>query len=114
MFKKMRLFTLLILFITVIAGCSSDDKIKIGISGSDTTIWDFVAEKAKEAGIEIEIVRFSDYVQPNITLGEGGIDSKAFQTISDVDCFIEEDDFDLVLISTTFVSPVVRYNNNDV
>jgi len=106
----MRLFTLLILFITVIAGCSSDDKIKIGISGSDTTIWDFVAEKAKEEGIEIEIVRFSDYVQPNIALGEGEIDANAFQTISYFDSFIEEHDLDLVPIATTVIAPMGLYS----
>ena|SRR5699024_6526722 len=97
---------LLTIFIIGMSGCSKSETVKIGISGSDTTIWDFVAEKAAEEGIEIEIVRFSDYVQPNLALAEGEIDANAFQTISYFEAFIEEHDLDLVPIGTTALAPM--------
>ncbi|MFY7751641.1 MAG: MetQ/NlpA family ABC transporter substrate-binding protein, partial [Exiguobacterium acetylicum] len=57
------------------AGCAAsgeDEKtIKLGVSGSDTQVWDYVAKKAEKEGIKIELVKFSDYVQPNMALAEG-------------------------------------------
>ena len=76
-------------------------KIKLGVSGTDTRIWDFVAEKAKKEGIEIEIVTFSDYVLPNTALAEGELDANAFQTVAYFDQFIKDQKLDLVPIATT-------------
>src|SRR5699024_5317323 len=89
---NMKKFGFLIMFISlavVMGACSSNAQttVKVGISGSDTTVWDFVAEKAKEKGINVEIVRFSDYVQPNLALAEGELDANAFQTVSYFDAF---------------------------
>ncbi|WP_042220842.1 MetQ/NlpA family ABC transporter substrate-binding protein [Oceanobacillus manasiensis] len=111
--KKVSLFLLLVSISLVISACSSGDaatKVKVGISGSDTTIWDYVSEKAEEEGIEVEIVRFSDYVQPNLALSEGEIDANAFQTISYFDAFIEEHDLDLTPIATTVIAPMGLYS----
>ncbi|WP_164215661.1 MetQ/NlpA family ABC transporter substrate-binding protein [Virgibacillus sp. YIM 98842] len=111
--KKIGLFILLTLLMIVISACSSSNaasQVKIGISGSDTTIWDYVAEKAEAEGIEVEIVRFSDYVQPNLALAEGEIDANAFQTVSYFDAFIEEHNLDLVPIATTVIAPMGLYS----
>lgn len=109
--KKLGSFLLIILLAVFISGCSSkSDKIKVGISGSDTTIWDYVAELAEKEGIEIEVVRFSDYVQPNLALAEGEIDLNAFQTVSYFDAFIEEHNLDLVPIATTVIAPMGLYS----
>lgn len=112
--KKIKLALLLIALITIVSACSNSEaatKVKIGISGSDTTTWDYVAEKAKEEGIEIEIVRFSDYVQPNLALAEGEIDANAFQTVAYFDGFIKEHDLDLVPIATTVIAPMGLYSD---
>ncbi|MBY7141531.1 MetQ/NlpA family ABC transporter substrate-binding protein [Virgibacillus sp. NKC19-3] len=107
-------FLFFISFLAIALGACSDSEaattVKIGISGSDTTIWDYVAEKAEEEGIEVEIVRFSDYVQPNLALAEGEIDANAFQTISYFDAFIDEHDLDLTPIATTVIAPMGLYS----
>ncbi|AIF41944.1 MetQ/NlpA family ABC transporter substrate-binding protein [Virgibacillus sp. SK37] len=111
--KKFGLFLLLSFVTLVISACSSGEaatKVKVGISGSDTTIWDYVAEKAKEEGIDVEIVRFSDYVQPNMALAEGEIDANAFQTVSYFDAFIKEHELDLTPIATTVIAPMGLYS----
>ena len=111
--KKMTLLLLLIILTTGLSACTNSEaatKVKIGISGSDTTTWDYVADKAKDEGIEIEIVRFSDYVQPNLALAEGEIDANAFQTVSYFDAFIKEHDLDLVPIATTVIAPMGLYS----
>ncbi|MCY7816542.1 MetQ/NlpA family ABC transporter substrate-binding protein, partial [Bacillus haynesii] len=59
-------------------GCAADSDaktIKIGISGTDTRIWDFVKKKAEKEGLKLEIVKYSDYVQPNQALAGGDIDA---------------------------------------
>lgn len=111
--KKIGLLLLLISLAVITSACSGNDEstVSVGISGSDTTIWDFVAEKAKEEGINVEIVRFSDYVQPNLALAEGEIDANAFQTVSYFDAFIEEHDLDLVPIATTVIAPMGLYSD---
>ncbi|WP_100011730.1 MetQ/NlpA family ABC transporter substrate-binding protein [Lentibacillus sediminis] len=111
--KKLAVFSFLILFAIAASACSSGNAastVSVGISGSDTTVWDFVAEKAAEEGINVEIVRFSDYVQPNLALAEGEIDANAFQTVSYFDAFIEEHDLDLTPIATTVIAPMGLYS----
>lgn len=108
--KKLRILLLLMILTVLFVACSKNDTIKVGISGSDTTIWDFVVEQAKDEGIDIEIVRFSDYVQPNLALAEGEIDLNAFQTISYFEAFIKEHDLDLVPIATTVLAPMGLYS----
>lgn len=44
------------------------------------TILEFVDEElAAEAGLDIEIVEFTDYVQPNVALDEGAVDANYYQ-----------------------------------
>lgn len=111
---KKILLSLLILIVTAfVAACSSDEdttKVKLGVSGTDTRYWDFVAEKAAKEGIEIEIVSFNDYVQPNTALAERELDLNAFQTVAYFEKFIEEHDLDLVPIATTVLAPMGLYS----
>lgn len=108
--KKFGLFVLLISLPVIMNACNGESEVKVGISGSDTTVWDFVSEKAKEEGINVETVRFSDYVQPNLALAEGELDANAFQTVSYFDSFIEEHGLDLAPIATTVIAPMGLYS----
>ncbi|MEW9500778.1 MetQ/NlpA family ABC transporter substrate-binding protein [Jeotgalibacillus marinus] len=109
---KKTILTLISLLSIELSACGDDESgpIKIGVSGSDTRIWEFVAEKAAEEDIEIEIVTFSDYVQPNIALDEGELDLNAFQTISYFDSFIEERGLELSPIAATVIAPMALYS----
>ncbi|MGD7022951.1 MetQ/NlpA family ABC transporter substrate-binding protein [Rossellomorea vietnamensis] len=115
--KKILLALLILAAAVTGAACSNSTsgevtkKVKIGVSGSDNRIWDFVSEKAEKEGIEVEIVRFSDYVQPNIALAEGELDANAFQTISYFNAFKKEHDLDLVPIATTVIAPMGIYSD---
>ncbi len=85
-------------------------EIKLGVSGTDTRIWDYVAKEAEKEGIEIEIVTFSDYVLPNTALAEGELDVNAFQTVAYFDQFIREHKLDLVPIATTVIAPMAIFS----
>jgi D-methionine transport system substrate-binding protein len=115
--KKLLLSIIIITLAIIGAGCAektSEGKetttVKLGVSGTDTRIWDFVAKKAEKEGIDIEIVSFSDYVAPNTALAEGEIDVNAFQTVAYFDVFIKEHKLDLVPIATTVLAPMGIYS----
>lgn len=115
--KKFIIVGLILVVGAFAAGCGSktangkeEVNIKIGVSGSDNRIWDFVAKKAEKEGINIEIVTFSDYVQPNLALAEGELDANAFQTISYFNSFKKEHNIDLSPIGTTVIAPLGLYS----
>lgn len=116
---KKIVLAILVLVLTVFSAACSDSssakgdktvKVKLGVSGTDHRVWDFVAEKAKKEGIDVEIVTFSDYVQPNMALAEGELDANSFQTVSYFDAFIKEHKLDLVPIATTQIAPMGIYS----
>jgi len=122
--KKTALSILLLVLVVFTAACSSNTTsgkekdtesetkhIKIGITGTDTRTWDFVAEKAAKEGIEIELVSFSDYVLPNTALADGELDANSFQTVAYFDQFIAEHNLDLVPIATTYLAPMAIYSD---
>ena len=115
--KKLLLSIIIITLAIISAACAektSEGKesttVKLGISGTDTRIWDFIAKKAEKEGINIEIVSFSDYVAPNTALAEGELDVNAFQTVAYFDVFIKEHKLDLVPIATTVLAPMGIYS----
>lgn len=100
--------------IAALTACGSGDEeetVKIGIAGTDARQWDFISDIAKEEGINIEIVSFNDYVQPNQALADGDIDANAFQTVSYFDNFREENNLDLEAIGTTILAPLGIYSD---
>ena len=111
--KKILLTAIIGLFAILGAACSDGEEkkeIKLGVSGTDTRIWDYVAKEAEKEGIEIEIVTFSDYVLPNTALAEGELDVNAFQTVAYFDQFIKEHKLDLVPIATTVIAPMAIFS----
>lgn len=115
--KKLFLFIVLVVLSTVLSACgdsegSGDKKetVKIGISGTDDRVWKYVAEKAEKEGIEIKLVSFSDYVQPNVALAEGDLDANSFQTVSYFNAFIKERNLDLTPVATTVIAPMGLYS----
>ncbi|EGA89924.1 NLPA lipoprotein [Planococcus donghaensis MPA1U2] len=115
--KKITATVLLTLLALVLTACGDDSnaegttKVTLGISGSDTTIWDYIAEKAEKEGIDLEIQTFSDYVAPNLALAEGELDLNAFQTISYFDEFVAEHNIDIVPIGSTVIAPMGLYSD---
>lgn len=94
------------------SGKDSDSKvIKVGTSTAETPTWKLVAELAEKEGINIEIVKFDDYVQPNLALDSGEIDINAFQTVVYFDNFKTERNLDLSAIGTTSIWPMGIYSN---
>ncbi len=56
--------------------------VKIGTTDADQKAWSVFADEAQKAGIELDIVRFSEYPQVNPAQTEGQIEISKFQTIN--------------------------------
>ena len=61
-------------------------------------------------GIEIKIIEFQDYVQPNLALAEGDLDANFFQHIPYLEQFSKDHRLDLTQIAKVHVEPMGVYS----
>lgn len=72
---------------------SGSDELVIGISPSFAKPLQVAAEEAKQQGVNVKLVEFSDWNTPNITLNHGDIDANFFQHQPFLDNAKKETDF---------------------
>jgi len=65
---------------------------------------------AAAAGLEIEIVEFTDYVQPNLALDDGQLDANFFQHLPYLEDFNAERGTDLVSVAGIHIEPLGIYS----
>lgn len=117
--KKLSAFALATgLLLPSLATVSAEDKpfdgqkVTVGVAGDDEVkVWEYVAEKAKEDGITLEVTLFNDYVQPNVAVANGSLDLNAFQHIAYLDSWNEENKENLQPLGYTYVSPLGVYSD---
>ncbi|RRN74009.1 MetQ/NlpA family ABC transporter substrate-binding protein [Peribacillus simplex] len=118
---KKILLTIIVLALAIVsAACgneegasgSSDDvkTVKVGVSNGDTRTWEYIVGLAKKKGLNIELVTFNDYIQPNLALSEGEIDANSFQTVAYFDEFIQDQNLKLEAIGSTVIAPMGLYS----
>lgn len=89
------------------------EEVTVGIvPGPAEEVWDVVVEKAEADGISVELVLFSDYIQPNIALQDGSLDLNAFQHVAFLEDWNDANDGSLTGLGYTFVSPMGAYSEN--
>ena len=64
-------------------GASAEQKsLRVGImSAEDEDVWAVVAEQAKQKGLDVKLIVFNDYTQPNEALENGELDANAFPVV---------------------------------
>ncbi|HHU65450.1 MetQ/NlpA family ABC transporter substrate-binding protein [Streptococcus sp.] len=88
---------------------SDDSTLKVGIMTLDDAtepLWDKVKELAKDKGVDIELVEFTDYNQPNEALQNGEVDVNAFQHKYFLNNWNSENKGTLVEAADTLLSPI--------
>ncbi|MED4780092.1 MetQ/NlpA family ABC transporter substrate-binding protein [Brevibacillus choshinensis] len=86
-------------------------KVKVGVTaGPHEEILNKVKEVAKTQGLEVEVVVFNDYVQPNQALDKGNLDANSFQTIPFLDKFNVDHKTKIVEIGKTVTFPMGLYS----
>lgn len=94
-------------------GAYADAKaIKVGtISGPDAQIWSVVTKVAKrDQGLDVKVVEFNDYVQPNAALDAGDLEANSFQHQPYLDSQLKQRGYKIVSVGLTYISPLGVYS----
>ncbi len=122
--KKIIFSIMLLVLVVALAACGgSDEETKgnvdndksVKLGGSAGPYSDMLKKAIKpaleEKGYKVEIVEFSDYIQPNIALDNGDIDANLFQHSIYIKNFSKENDMELTGLITVPTAPMGIYSN---
>ncbi|MFT2713060.1 MetQ/NlpA family ABC transporter substrate-binding protein [Clavibacter sp. Sh2126] len=84
--------------------------VRIGVVGASDPQWPLFVDAAKEQGIDVEIVNFSEYPQLNPALSEGEIDLNQFQHLVYLAQYNEGAGDDLTPVGATAIYPLGLYS----
>ncbi|MCC2666211.1 MAG: metQ [Gammaproteobacteria bacterium] len=117
--KKIKMIFLkwfFLIFAVLVTACHSENsnknKIKMGtIAGPETDIMKVAKAVAKKQfGLDIQIVEFTDYLEPNAALNDGSIDANLFQHQPYLDQQTKDRHYNFVVIGKTFIYPMGVYS----
>ncbi|MHC5268365.1 MetQ/NlpA family ABC transporter substrate-binding protein [Enterococcus sp. LJL98] len=107
-------FTILANLGLFIVGCGKksegENVVKLGVVGENNEPWEYVQEQLKAQGIELELVKFTDYRQPITALEDGSIDLHSALTEIFMDSINEEAGFSNTTIAYTTLNPLGIYS----
>ncbi|WMJ77599.1 MULTISPECIES: MetQ/NlpA family ABC transporter substrate-binding protein [unclassified Sedimentibacter] len=127
--KLLLVVSILVLSLAIFAGCQRNEqaseekpeaevpsesmaKGKITVAASPTPHAEILAQAKDilaEQGYELEIIEFSDYVQPNLVVDAGDVDANFFQHKPYLDNFNEENGTNLVSVAPIHYEPLAIY-----
>ena len=112
--KKIAALLLAISLILVLfAGCAGGGDDKVITVGATVAPHAAILEVAKpvleEAGYELNIVEYNDYVLPNVALTDGDLDANYFQHLTYLNNYNEENGTDLVSAGAIHYEPLGIY-----
>lgn len=115
---KKQFFYLVLTSVIYLSSCGNSAKnddpnyIRVGItSGPEREIAEAAKKEAKEKyNLDVELVIFNDYVVPNEALNQGDIDVNAFQHVPYLEEQSKQRGYELSVVGTTFVYPIVAYS----
>ena len=118
--KKLAIGTILTAGVLLTAACGNGNKatgeetttVKLGVVGEVNEPWEYVKEQLAADGINLELVKFSDYATPNTALAEGELDLNSFQTKIFMEAFNEDHGEDLTPIGDTVIAPLGIYSSD--
>lgn len=92
------------------AGSESGEVVRIGVVNSGDEYWETFTETAADEGIEVEIVNFTEYTQPNPALAAGELDLNQFQHVIYLATYNVQSDDDLQPVGSTAIYPLGLYS----
>lgn len=86
--------------------------LKVGASPvPHAELLNLVKEDLKAQGVDLQIVEFTDYVKPNLSLNDGEIDANFFQHVPYQENFNKDHGTEIVSVGTVHVEPLGLYSN---
>src|SRR3712207_315295 len=91
---------------------AADEPLQVGASPvPHAEILRYIDENfAGDAGLDLEIVEFTDYVQPNVALDDGSLDANYFQTIPYLEEQETSDDYAFEQLEPVHIDPLGIYS----
>lgn len=90
---------------------AQDKPLKIGVTaGPHAQIFEQVKKVAEKDGLKIQIVEFSDYVQPNAALAAGDLDANSYQHKPYLDAQVKDRGYKIVPVAYTVNFPIGLYS----
>lgn len=90
---------------------AQDKPLKIGVTaGPHAQIFEQVKKIAEQDGLKIQIVEFSDYVQPNAALAAGDLDANSYQHKPYLDQQVKDRGYKIVSVAYTVNFPIGIYS----
>jgi len=113
--KKALQILLLVAVTMMLFGCQSTSEssnvLRVGATPvPHVELLNQVKDKLADEGIELEIIEFTDYVKPNLSLNDGEIDVNFFQHLPYLEDFNEERGLNLVPVAGIHVEPMGLYS----
>lgn len=108
---------------TALTGCASgsdstdggsaatEGPVRIGVVPGGQPYWEVFVDEAAKEGIEVEIVDFTEYPQPNPALTAGDLDLNQFQHIIYLANYNVEANEDLVALGSTVIYPLNLFSS---
>lgn len=99
----------------VFGGGDDDDKaegktVRIGVVGASDPYWETYKQAASDAGINVKIIDFTSYEQPNPALDAGELDLNQFQHIVYLAEYNVANNKNLVPVGSTAIYPLGLYS----
>ncbi|TAM58829.1 MetQ/NlpA family ABC transporter substrate-binding protein [bacterium] len=93
------------------AGAAQPQQLKIGVTaGPHAEVMEVVKRIAARRGLELDVVEFTDYVQPNAALDSGDLDANSFQHQPYLDDQVKNRGYHIVSIAKTLDFPMGLYS----
>jgi D-methionine transport system substrate-binding protein len=90
---------------------SAENPVQLGVVGAAEPYWATYEAAVEEEGIQLEIVDFTDYNQPNPATSEGELDINQFQHIIYLANYNVQSGDDLQPIGSTAIYPIGLYSD---
>ncbi|MGB7479670.1 MAG: MetQ/NlpA family ABC transporter substrate-binding protein [Burkholderiaceae bacterium] len=90
---------------------AQDKPIKIGVTaGPHAQIMEVVKKVAAKEGLQIQVIEFSDYVQPNAALAAGDLDANSYQHLPYLEAQIKDRGYKFSNVGYTVTFPMGIYS----
>ncbi|SUW53360.1 D-methionine ABC transporter substrate-binding protein [Bordetella holmesii] len=85
--------------------------LKIGVTaGPHAQIFEVVKEEAAKQGLQLQVIEFTDYVQPNVALATGDLDANSYQHQPYLDNANADRKYGLASVAKTVIFPIGIYS----
>ena len=124
--KLLLLVTILVMAVLTVAGCGGSDAkktdsksaggdkkvtLKIGATPvPHAEILNFIKPALAKEGVDLQIVEFTDYVKPNMSLADKELDANFFQHIPYLEKFAKDRNLPLVSLGKVHIEPMGIYS----